>query len=220
RVMEMTASHAAVARWMLKKKPWVFFMMAGMGTDCIRQVFWKYFDRSHPCYDPEPNLQNCMQDYYKHVDTTLGKILEDIPDDAWVIIVSDHGIKRMTGGIAFNEWLIREGYLSLKSRPDKLTPIGKCDIDWSKTKAWGDGGYYGRLFLNTRGREPQGTIAPENVEAFKAELTAKIEALGDEKGKPIGTKVLRPEKLYEKVNGIAPDLIVYFGSLYWRSVGS
>jgi predicted AlkP superfamily phosphohydrolase/phosphomutase len=126
----------------------------------------------------------------------------------------------MTGGIAFNEWLIREGYLTLKSRPDKLTPIGKCEIDWSKTKAWGDGGYYGRLFLNIRGREPQGTIAPEQVEAFKAELTAKLEALGDEKGQPIGTKVLRPEKLYEKVNGIAPDLIVYFGGLYWRSVGS
>jgi len=32
--------------------------------------------------------------------------------------------------------------------------------------------------------------------------------------------VLRPEKIYDKVNGIAPDLIVYFGDLDWRSVGS
>src|SRR5205814_1052447 len=61
---------------------------------------------------------------------------------------------------------------------------------------------------------------PEQVETFKADLTAKLLALGDDKGKPIGTQVLRPEKLYEKVNGIAPDLIVYFGGLYWRSVGS
>ena len=51
-------------------------------------------------------------------------------------------------------------------------------------------------------------------------MTGKLEKLGDEKGKPIGTKVLRPENIYEKVNGIAPDLIVYFGGLYWRSVGS
>ena len=26
--------------------------------------------------------------------------------------------------------------------------------------AWGDGGYYGRLFLNVAGREPQGVIEP------------------------------------------------------------
>jgi predicted AlkP superfamily phosphohydrolase/phosphomutase len=26
--------------------------------------------------------------------------------------------------------------------------------------------------------------------------------------------------LYRKVNGVAPDLIVYFGDLYWRSVGT
>jgi predicted AlkP superfamily phosphohydrolase/phosphomutase len=195
-------------------------MMVEMGTDRIHHGFWKYFDKEHPRYENHPQLQNCMPDYYRHVDASLGKIMEDIPDDAWIVVVSDHGIKRMIGGIAFNEWLIREGYLVLKSRPEKLTPIGKCDIDWSKTRAWGDGGYYGRLFLNIKGREPQGMIAPENVESFKAELTAKILALGDEKGQPIGTQVLRPEKIYEKVNGVAPDLIVYFGQLYWRSVGS
>ena len=221
RVFEMTDSHACYAKWLLKNKPWDFFMMVEMGTDRIHHGFWKYFDKQHPRYEFNPQLQNCMGDYYAHVDATLGKILEDIPDDAWVAVVSDHGIKRMIGGIAFNEWLIQQGYLVLKSRPAKLTPIGKCDIDWSKTSAWGDGGYYGRLFLNIKGREPQGVIAPENVEAFKAELSAKIMALGDETGQPFAspTQVLRPEIIYEKVNGIAPDLIVYFGGLYWRSVG-
>ena len=222
RVFEMTDSHTAYAKWLLKNKPWDFFMMVEMGTDRIHHGFWKYFDTEHPRYEFNPKLANCMEDYYAHVDACLGKIIEDIPDDAWIVIVSDHGIKRMIGGIAFNEWLIKEGYLVLKSRPPKLTPIGKCDIDWSKTTAWGDGGYYGRLFLNIKGREPQGQIAPENVEAFKQELTAKIMKLGDETGKPfnVPTQVLRPEKIYEKVNGIAPDLIVYFGGLYWRSVGS
>jgi predicted AlkP superfamily phosphohydrolase/phosphomutase len=195
-------------------------MMVEMGTDRIHHGFWKYFDKEHPRYEHHKELESCMPDYYEFVDKKLGAIMEDIPDDAHVMIVSDHGIKRMVGGIAFNEWLIQEGYLVLKSRPDKPTPIGKCDIDWAKTRAWGDGGYYGRLFLNIKGREPQGTIAPESVEAFKQELTAKLEKLGDEKGNPIGTQILRPEKLYEKVNGIAPDLIVYFGGLYWRSMGS
>ncbi len=32
--------------------------------------------------------------------------------------------------------------------------------------------------------------------------------------------VYRPEELYREVRGVAPDLIVYFGDLYWRSVGT
>jgi predicted AlkP superfamily phosphohydrolase/phosphomutase len=36
----------------------------------------------------------------------------------------------------------------------------------------------------------------------------------------MGTKALRPEQLYREVNGVAPDLLVYFGDLNWRSVGS
>ena len=222
RVFEMTDNHVRYAKWLLTHKPWDFFMLVEMGTDRIHHGFWKYFDKQHPRYEFHPQLNTCMQEYYQHVDASLGKILEDVPDDAWVVVVSDHGIKPMLGGIAFNEWLIQQGYLVLKSRPDKQTPIGKCDIDWERTKAWGDGGYYGRLFLNIKGREPTGVIPPDEVEAVKAELTAKLVALTDDAGRPMSppTQVLRPEKLYEKVNGIAPDLIVYFGGLYWRSVGS
>jgi predicted AlkP superfamily phosphohydrolase/phosphomutase len=220
RVLEMTASHASQVKWLLTHKPWDFFMMVEMGPDRMHHGFWKYFDKRHPRYEFHPDLQDCMAGYYRHLDASLGKIIESIPDDTWIMVVSDHGIKSMAGGIAFNEWLIKEGYLTLKSRPDKLTPIGKCAIDWSRTRAWGDGGYYGRLFLNIKGREPQGTLKPEEVEPFKAELTAKLQAFCDEQGRPLGTRVLRPEQIYEKVEGIAPDLIVYFGNLDWRSIGS
>ena len=51
-------------------------------------------------------------------------------------------------------------------------------------------------------------------------VRAKLEALGDEKGNPIGTKAHKPEDLYKTVNNVAPDLIVYFGDLAWRSAGS
>jgi predicted AlkP superfamily phosphohydrolase/phosphomutase len=32
--------------------------------------------------------------------------------------------------------------------------------------------------------------------------------------------VLKPQDVYPEVRGVAPDLIVYFGDLEWRSVGS
>ena len=35
-----------------------------------------------------------------------------------------------------------------------------------------------------------------------------------------GTRVYRPEDLWNERRGIPPDLIVYFGDLAWRSNGS
>jgi len=99
-------------------------------------------------------------------------------------------------------------------------PLSKVKVDWSRTKAWGDGGYYARVFLNVAGREPQGTVAPADYEKVRDDLVAGLSAIPDENGHEIGTKVFRPEELYKKVRGVAPDLIVYFGDLYWRSVGT
>ena len=42
----------------------------------------------------------------------------------------------------------------------------------------------------------------------------------DEHGEPIGTRIFIPEEIYPQVNGVAPDLIVHFGNLLWRSVGT
>ena len=140
-------------------------------------------------------------------------------DDTAVLIVSDHGAKRIDGGICVNEWLRREGYLVLKEEPAEPTALKPDMVDWSRTTAWGEGGYYCRLFLNVAGREPEGTVAPEDYERVRNEIKAKLEALGDEQGRPIGTVAHKPEELYEERNGIVPDLMVYFGDLFWRSVG-
>jgi predicted AlkP superfamily phosphohydrolase/phosphomutase len=136
------------------------------------------------------------------------------------MVVSDHGAKKMDGGICFNEWLIQQGFLSVVSYPEQPTPIDKVTIDWSKTKAWGDGGYYGRLFLNVRGREPQGIVAPEDYERVRQDLIERIAAITDPQGRNLGSRAYRPQELYRTVNGVPPDLIVYFGDLHWRSVGS
>ena len=110
--------------------------------------------------------------------------------------------------------------MTLKTQPTSLTAIDKCEIDWSRTKVWGDGGYYARIFLNIEGREPQGIVKAEEVAGLRDELKAKFEALTDPDGVNIGTKVFKPEEIYHEVRGVAPDLIVYFGDLFWRSVGS
>ena len=48
----------------------------------------------------------------------------------------------------------------------------------------------------------------------------QLEAAPGPDGQPLGTRVLRPQDVYTEVRGVAPDLIVYFGDLAWRSVGA
>src|SRR3970282_1090674 len=83
----------------------------------------------------------------------------------------------------------------------------------------GKAAYHSGLSPTVAGREPEGTVAADDYERVRTELKEKLEALGDERGRPIGTVAHRPEELYEVRNGIVPDLMVYFGDLYWRSIG-
>ncbi len=143
-------------------------------------------------------------------------------DDVTVLVVSDHGVTRMDGGICVNEWLWQNGWLSLRTPPtgDGLLKIEDADIDWSRTRAWSSGGYYGRVFLNVEGREPSGIIPAADYAAVRTELAEAIRAIPSPDGEHLDTSVFEPEAVYQQVHNVAPDLMVYFGNLHWRSVGT
>jgi predicted AlkP superfamily phosphohydrolase/phosphomutase len=160
-----------------------------------------------------------VRDYYRYLDDEVGSLLELLDDETVVLVVSDHGARPLDGGFCVNEWLIREGLLALSHYPEEVTPFARLDVDWGKTRAWSEGGYYARVFLNVQGREPDGVIAPADYEAFRDDLKARLEATTDPEGRPLGTLVFKPEEVYRTVRNVAPDLIVHFGALAWRSVG-
>jgi predicted AlkP superfamily phosphohydrolase/phosphomutase len=215
----MTERRFKLAEHVMQTRPWDLLFMVEMGTDRVHHAFWRYSDPEHRLYEPGNRFETAMRDYYAGVDEKLGRLLSRTDEDTAVLVVSDHGAKRIDGGICVNEWLRQEGYLALLEEPSEPTRLTPAMIDWERTIAWGEGGYYCRLFLNVAGREPQGTVAPEDYERVRGELKERLEALGDDQGRPIGTIAHRPEELYEERNGIVPDLMVYFGDLYWRCVG-
>ncbi len=220
-IYAMTRQHFGVVREMLQRQPWDFFMFVEMGTDRIHHGFWKYHDPLHPKHQPGNPYLHAIRDYYRYLDGEIGALLAMIGDDTAVMVVSDHGAKRMDGGICVNEWMLNEGWLSLAGeRPTRPTPLEKVEVNWSKTRAWGEGGYYARVFMNVAGREPQGVIAPAEYERERDALANALLSIRGPRGEDIGTRVYKPQAIYRQVNGIAPDLIVYFGNLLWRSVGS
>jgi len=101
-----------------------------------------------------------------------------------------------------------------------VVDIDKAEIDWAKTKAWGWGGYYARIFFNVRGREPNGLVAPSDLSKEMRRLKQKIELITDDKGRKMNNSVFEPSSLNGKAIGDKPDLMVYFDDLYWRSAGT
>ena len=219
-VFDMTAQRFEVARHLATTRPWQLFVMVDMGPDRLHHGFWADWDADHPRHDPSGPRRDLFRDYYRALDDHLGALLATLDDDTTVLLVSDHGAQPMVGGFCVNEWLRDRGWLTLASGPSGPTPIGAADIDWGRTAAWADGGYYARVFLNVAGREPSGTIPHTDYETVREELARAIEAVTDHRGELMGNRAWRPEELYPEVNGVAPDLIVYLGDLRWRSVGT
>jgi predicted AlkP superfamily phosphohydrolase/phosphomutase len=218
-VYEMTDRRFKLADHLLATKPWQLFAMVEMGPDRMHHGFWRFMDPEHRRYVPT-RYESAILDYHRHLDELVGGLLRHADDETTVLVVSDHGAKRMDGGVRVNEWLRREGLLTTLREPEGVSSLSDVGVNWSQTVAWGEGGYYSRVFLNVRGREPNGVVAPEDYERVRDDLARRLAAIPDELGRPMGTRVFKPDELYEQPEGIAPDLIVLFGDLRWRSVGT
>lgn len=195
-------------------------ILVEMGVDRIHHALWKYMDSRHPLYVADSPFANAIHDYYCHVDSCIGELLHSCDEQPAVLIVSDHGARPLMGGVCLNEWLIAEGYLALKKTPDEPVSLDEVQVDWSHTSAWSTGGYYGRIFLNVRGREPEGVIAPSDYERELAVLGERLRTMPGPDGQPLGNRVFTPRQIYCSVRGVAPDLIVYLGDLAWRAIGT
>ncbi len=218
-VYEMTERRFKLAKHLAANEKWDFFMMVEMGPDRMHHGFWRYFDKEHRLYEPGHPLEHAIRDYYVFMDKLVGELLAEVGDETYVMIVSDHGVKGMSGGICVNDWLIDNGFLTLKEKPMGQIPLQADMIDWSKTVAWGEGGYYGRIFMNVDGREPKGIVPRADYDKVRGQLREAFEAIADDKGVNIGTRALFGEDIYKVARNVAPDLFVYFGDLNWRSVG-
>jgi len=219
RVLEESRRQFQDARRRLENEPWDYFQFVETGLDRVQRAFWRWRDPEHALHEPDGPFQNIIRDYYRHLDEELAGLLDLLAEETVVLVVSTHGAQRLDGGFCLNEWLIREGLLTLRSYPDRVKPFDPLNVDWSRTKAWAEGGPHGRIFLNVKGREPEGTIDPRDQERVRDDLKAHLKTVVDPEGAPLGMLAYKPEEVYREVRGVAPDLIVHFDGLRWRAIG-
>ncbi len=222
-IREMTCMRFDVFEYLIRTRPTDFAMMVEIGPDRMHHAFWKYSDPTHRFYEKNSAFKDAIVEYYELLDCKLAGLLEKIPADTHVFVVSDHGAQPMAGGFCINDWLRLQGLLTLKKEPENPTKFDESMVDWSATKAWAWGGYYARIFINLEGREPQGRVSPERYEDLLREISTKLQVVNEkDSDTPIGNKVLRPDEISPERKGLGdyPDLMLYPGNLRYRAIGS
>lgn len=180
-------------------------------VDQVSHMMWRARDPQHPAYDPavDRQFEHVIEDLYVGLDAVVGRTLDTLGEQDLLVVMSDHGFTSWRRSFHLNSWLRDNGYL----RPlgllsaDQSVPFGS--VDWRHTRAYAVG--LNGLYLNVKGREAYGTVAPEEREALAAEIADKLlKTVDPATGTPAVTQVFKREAVY-KVAGhedIAPDLIV------------
>jgi predicted AlkP superfamily phosphohydrolase/phosphomutase len=217
---DMAKKRFRVMKSFIRNKKWNLFIAVEMGIDRMHHAFWSYCFSDHPLFQDKNEFKNVMIEYYKFIDAELAELIKEFDYDTELIIVSDHGAKTLKGTFCINDWLMQKGYLKIKNKIDRKTLFEMDNVDWEKTIAWGGGGYYGKIFLNIKDREPNGIIKENKIKNTIEKIKKEISALLDPKGNNIPNEFFEPKKIYKEINGHPPDLIIYLGNLDWRVTSS
>jgi predicted AlkP superfamily phosphohydrolase/phosphomutase len=185
-------------------------------TDRVNHMFWRYTEDGHPAAAgiDEPDYADAIEDQYRRNDEVVGKVMERLGENDVLWVLSDHGCTSFRRGVNLNAWLLENGYLALREDADGSEEWLQS-VDWTRTRAYAVG--LVGIFLNIKGRETKGIVAPgEEASALKEELKAKLDGLVDEaKAEVAINEAFDTDVLYRgPYKGNAPDLLIGYNHGY------
>ncbi|MDJ0763974.1 MAG: alkaline phosphatase family protein [Myxococcota bacterium] len=217
----LSDQHFGIFRYLLDTERPHFAMLVDLAPDRLHHGLLGAILPDHPGYAAaDPALVDACAAFYRNLDRQIARTLAFADSNTTVIVVSDHGVRPLEGGLCVNEWLIQEGYLVIEDRPSVPTPLSQLCVDWTRTRAWGEGGHHGRICFNVAGREPDGIISADRLPEEKAGLMSAITGLKGPSGRVMKHQVIPPERHFPICRGLPPDLIVYWDELRLRSIGT
>ena len=199
-----------------------FFYFSSL--DLNSHMFWRLIDPQHPEYDAALAAQygSALSEFYQQIDQVLGQVMQRVDDHTTVLVLSDHGFAPYNRSFNLNTWLLENGYITLNREPNPDQSQAFANVDWSRTRAYGLG--LNGLYLNLKGRERDGTVAPgASADALLVEIKEKLLGVRDpENNQAAITRVDRARDVYQGPHSAqGPDLLVGYNRGYragWQTI--
>lgn len=184
--------------------------------DRVSHMFWRGIDAQHPLHaQSSERARRAIEEIYREADRVLGEVVRRLGAEDRLIVLSDHGFAPFRRQVHLNRWLVQQGYMVLKPGADANQPLFAA-VDWAQTRAYALG--LNGLFLNRRGREPQGIVEDGAAEALKQELAKGLLTLRDDGDAPVVQQVYDSTAIYSAAHrDEAPDLQVGYAPGYRAS---
>jgi predicted AlkP superfamily phosphohydrolase/phosphomutase len=179
------------------KYGWDVMMVLYKLVDNLQHKVWRHLDPKTSGSDPERAKR--AADCFKHLDDVLGDLFAYAEEKgAAVLIMSDHGHGSLDGKAQPNLLLKKWGHLRLVSKTSQaktrttymLNRMFRKDtsrfaanygvehdlaVDWPRTRACVvHAGMCGFLYLNLKGRQPEGIVEPGDYEKLRDEIRGRF----------------------------------------------
>ena len=199
-----------------------FFYFSSL--DLNSHMMWRLMDPKHPEYDATLAAQygSAISDFYQQIDQVLGEVLPKLDENTTLLVLSDHGFAPYYRSFNLNTWLLKNGYIAMKAGApgDPNEPF--AGVDWARTRAYGVG--LNGLYLNLRGRERQGVVAPgPEADALLKEIKDKLLAIRDPQSNlAVITRMDIADEVYQGPYARSgPDMLVGYNRGYragWKTI--
>ncbi|MGV9200576.1 MAG: alkaline phosphatase family protein, partial [Promethearchaeia archaeon] len=178
-----------------KEKDWHNFMFVITGSDRIGHFFWDIYENPNDAHHEK------FLDFFREIDAFIGDIvLNKLHENDRFVILSDHGMERITQNVNVNTYLEKEGYLSLSEKPKNYNRITE------ETKAFCLDP--GRIYLNKKGKFPRGSVGKDEKKEILENLKDILTSLKYKKKKVI-KHIHEKQDIYSgKMIRNAPDLVL------------
>jgi len=185
-----------------------------------------------------PNCEDSIAEFYDELDSFVGEVQNKTDENTTIVLMSNHGFTELDKKMYMYTFLKENGYLEPK-KPDYwkymiqdfagdiLSKLGlrnggevsgrakfsdeyMDEVDWDNTKAYTGGFYNGQIFINLKGREPNGVVEKDNYEEVRNNIIEDLKELRDpETGEKVVENIYTKEELYtgnetERV----PDIVI------------
>lgn len=178
------------------REQWSLFIGTITETDRLHHFMWDALvDKNHPYHGG-------FIEFYQRVDKLIGEVYDRLDSNTTFMMCSDHGFTSIEQQVYLNYWLQDNGYLNFTSaQPKSVEEIGPGSRAFAMDPT--------RIYINTKGKYPQGTVEPgAEYQRLREEIAQGLRELSYN-GKRVINKVFMKEDVFHgPLMEQAPDLIV------------